>query len=434
MKYIKKAVLFILVLCMLVTFPVAASADTQRVPTAPVYSANIKIDGEDLQFVDAIPENVSGRIMIPYRVIFEYIGATVDFDEATGIISGEKDGMKLAMKSGDKNINYTAPDGTQSVIQMDVAPYIKNGRTFVPVRFISSTLGYSVGWDQDMRTVIIIDTDEIYKDMDKDFSLLLGADGLTPDETKTYQVDGKVDMCIHMGSEGADVSMTTSGLMKGSQSVVDIDMTMDDGTETVSTKGKMRTDTKQGIMEMQIEGITPEGQWQDAASSEELGVSGIDAMMSSAMSADADMTQMLLDTISISEDQYTIDTYEQMLASYDLAKEMFGDGAFEKDGNVYRATFDMSDMSFADEFAGTPGVGTKGNLMIQTDSNGKAVAASFEMMMYSDDPSAMFELIYSQRNTAEQSTAVMSLLFGGIEFKVDSSATRRVTNNSFSWS
>ncbi|MBR5228947.1 MAG: hypothetical protein IKV96_03815, partial [Firmicutes bacterium] len=129
MKYLNKSRLFILVLCIVMLFTSVTFAASNRVPTAPVYSANIMIDGEYLEFTDAIPENVSGRIMIPYRVIFEYLGATVDFDEETGTISGEKDGMKLAMHNGDKNIKYTAPDGTQSVIQMDVAPYIKNGRT-----------------------------------------------------------------------------------------------------------------------------------------------------------------------------------------------------------------------------------------------------------------------------------------------------------------
>lgn len=39
------------------------------------------------------------------------------------------------------------------IIKSDVAPYIKNERTMVPIRFISETLGYKVTWDKDKREV-----------------------------------------------------------------------------------------------------------------------------------------------------------------------------------------------------------------------------------------------------------------------------------------
>ncbi len=42
-------------------------------------------------------------------------------------------------------------DGT--VIQSDIAPFIDNGRTFVPVRVISENLGANVSWDGTTRTV-----------------------------------------------------------------------------------------------------------------------------------------------------------------------------------------------------------------------------------------------------------------------------------------
>ena len=39
------------------------------------------------------------------------------------------------------------------IIKSDVAPYIQNERTMVPIRFISETLGYKVTWDNDKRQV-----------------------------------------------------------------------------------------------------------------------------------------------------------------------------------------------------------------------------------------------------------------------------------------
>ncbi|WP_062552554.1 copper amine oxidase N-terminal domain-containing protein [Peptoniphilus phoceensis] len=39
------------------------------------------------------------------------------------------------------------------IVKSDVAPYIQNERTMVPIRFISETLGYKVTWDNDKREV-----------------------------------------------------------------------------------------------------------------------------------------------------------------------------------------------------------------------------------------------------------------------------------------
>ena len=41
------------------------------------------------------------------------------------------------------------------IIKSDVAPFIQNDRTMVPIRFISETLGYEVGWNNDARLVTV---------------------------------------------------------------------------------------------------------------------------------------------------------------------------------------------------------------------------------------------------------------------------------------
>ena len=40
-------------------------------------------------------------------------------------------------------------------IELDVPPKIENGRTLVPIRFISENLGCDVEWDELKREVII---------------------------------------------------------------------------------------------------------------------------------------------------------------------------------------------------------------------------------------------------------------------------------------
>ncbi len=48
-------------------------------------------------------------------------------------------------------------DGSTVEIQMDVAPYIVEGRTMVPIRFVAEALGFDVEWNEDTWTVIMKD-------------------------------------------------------------------------------------------------------------------------------------------------------------------------------------------------------------------------------------------------------------------------------------
>lgn len=89
--------------------------------------------------------------MIPLRGLFEEMGATVSWD-------GEN-----------KKITVTASDGKTMVFQAEntrvwigdvrygvaVAPRIVNGRTYIPLRFVSEHMGYKVSWDGETSTVTI---------------------------------------------------------------------------------------------------------------------------------------------------------------------------------------------------------------------------------------------------------------------------------------
>ena len=44
-------------------------------------------------------------------------------------------------------------------VYSDVAPFIQNGRTMVPIRLISESLGYAVDWDQESQSIFITSED-----------------------------------------------------------------------------------------------------------------------------------------------------------------------------------------------------------------------------------------------------------------------------------
>ncbi len=68
----------------------------------------------------------------------------------------EKAERKVILTINSKDMNNEAY-GENSHTAMDVAPYIKDGRTMLPIRYIAETLGMSVTWDKKTRTVIIED-------------------------------------------------------------------------------------------------------------------------------------------------------------------------------------------------------------------------------------------------------------------------------------
>ncbi len=68
----------------------------------------------------------------------------------------EKAERKVILTINSKDMNNEA-NGENSHTAMDVAPYIKDGRTMLPIRYIAEALGMSVTWDKKTRTVIIED-------------------------------------------------------------------------------------------------------------------------------------------------------------------------------------------------------------------------------------------------------------------------------------
>lgn len=90
--------------------------------------------------------------MVPVRFISESLGAQVKWNAASEQIT-VKDELN------DKTIILTLNSKTTSVngssVQLDSAPILKNGSTFVPLRFIAEQLGCKVGFDNKTSSVTI---------------------------------------------------------------------------------------------------------------------------------------------------------------------------------------------------------------------------------------------------------------------------------------
>jgi len=88
---------------------------------------NIKvyIDGEPL--TTAQPAVIKdGSTMVPYRDIFEKLGASVDYNADTKVVTGFRGKERIELKIGDINAYV---NGVKR--QLSNAPYVVNGHTMV---------------------------------------------------------------------------------------------------------------------------------------------------------------------------------------------------------------------------------------------------------------------------------------------------------------
>ena len=115
-------------------------------------SITVLLDGVPIAF-DVPPVLMNSRTMVPMRAIFETLGAKVNWNEYNEAVSGiSKTGKKIIISIGS---NMATVDGVP--IEIDAPPVLKDGRTLVPLRFISESFGCEVGWNGATYTVSITD-------------------------------------------------------------------------------------------------------------------------------------------------------------------------------------------------------------------------------------------------------------------------------------
>lgn len=162
-------------------FILGASILALAIPSLVTANSNIRIWMKgDMIKSDVAPYIYEERTMVPLRVISENLGKEVLWDGANRSVQiSDGYGGVLHLTIDKKEIkNFSA--GNSNTIKLDVAPKIKDDRTFVPLRAIAETFGEKVGWDKDKRVVVIgdgYDTKKI-KDEKKEVLDPLGLDYL----------------------------------------------------------------------------------------------------------------------------------------------------------------------------------------------------------------------------------------------------------------
>ena len=153
----KKFVSLLLAFLMLVTCTAVFAEDEMYVYTPK--HITVTYNGDTIIFPDAHPIMQNNRTLVPIRSIMERANLTVDYNGETKTVTATRDDLAITMTIDNPAATVTQ-GGESRTITMDVAPTIKDGRTYVPVRFIIECLHINVNWNALASEVVLIDPDE----------------------------------------------------------------------------------------------------------------------------------------------------------------------------------------------------------------------------------------------------------------------------------
>lgn len=112
----------------------------------PFYYVN-----DERKEMDTVPVNKNGRIFLPIRTVSDEIRATVAWDDAERKVTIQREGKIIELWVEKK---VALVNGMSQPI--DEAPFIQQGRTVLPVRFVSENLGFTVRWNPDLQEATMI--------------------------------------------------------------------------------------------------------------------------------------------------------------------------------------------------------------------------------------------------------------------------------------
>jgi hypothetical protein len=136
-----------LCMCLLLSV-ITAHASAEEAPNVSIYIQQEKIQWPVQPFI------LQGSTMVPMRALFEKLDFAVTWDNEKQTATATKGGLSIMV-----SINKGTAVVNQTEYFLEAAPVIRDGSTFIPLRFISEAAGADVAWNESDRSVqISIDT------------------------------------------------------------------------------------------------------------------------------------------------------------------------------------------------------------------------------------------------------------------------------------
>lgn len=150
----------LIALIAIIVIPMAVQADTLERETL------ISIDGKPVQFNSNLgfpKNNGKGRTLVPVRIISEDMGYKVEWENKQRKVTISDDKTKIEFNVGDntalvngKKVPMDVREDTNGKkVAVDTKAQLIGSRTYVPLRFISETMGATVDWKIEGKVMFI---------------------------------------------------------------------------------------------------------------------------------------------------------------------------------------------------------------------------------------------------------------------------------------
>jgi outer membrane protein assembly factor BamB len=111
--------------------------------------------GDSSQMLDSPPIIKNDRTLVPIRAIIEALGGTVGWDANEKKVTISLGSNTIELWIGKSIAKVNGIDTPIDSANLKVVPEIINGRTMLPIRFITENLGCDVQWDGPTQTITI---------------------------------------------------------------------------------------------------------------------------------------------------------------------------------------------------------------------------------------------------------------------------------------
>lgn len=222
----KKIAFFIVVFC---TFLVSLTLTAD----AGIKEPSLIVLGEVIKNIEP-PIIEKGKVYVPIRVVSEALGYNMEYNSKTKVIDIKKGSFYIKLTVGNKNAMVNGKK-----VELDKAPYLVNGRAYVPDTFIYPGFCVSAEFNKDLNLVKIGSLNPTNKNEKNDKGMYI-FDKKADKEFSTIIMDKKVMIPLRPLGEGLgyditwDMKTQTMALIKENKSLsfmINKDKAIVDGKE-----------------------------------------------------------------------------------------------------------------------------------------------------------------------------------------------------------
>jgi len=110
----------------------------------------VTLNGQELDF-DQPAIILNNQLFIPFRAVFEALGAAVEWEQSTYTAVATKEESVIAVSIGDLSITVNGVS-----IALDAFPQMRNDRILIHEHDLSKAAGVEIAWERENRTAAIV--------------------------------------------------------------------------------------------------------------------------------------------------------------------------------------------------------------------------------------------------------------------------------------